>query len=285
MRQREWAANVSYLSGNEDGEEFYDIAIYDRKLYLCIKSHTSNNTPPPTSISQHEGLWVTAQDWTFVATKLLLAEKITADQIDVDSIFSGTIKANNATIQDFNATNVKITSGTIGGFEIADGRIGVEDITKGIGIIISTNAIGVHLDNRMTGKVIAGLGDFALSSDATRGEALIVKQTIPGGKSHGITRSTALIEVHGGDNPSYKGRRGAGGRQVGLRIITDNGDKDIALDIKGRVRVFDSRNPLADLFGTTTTVTYEGWDTNGKPALCHLNFIDGILTNVSFSPR
>lgn len=86
MRIRDWAVGLVFMQGKEE-EDFYDIVIYQSKLYLCIKSHTaSNGNNPVTSISGYLGYWESAQDWTFVATRLLLAEKIKASQIDVDSL-------------------------------------------------------------------------------------------------------------------------------------------------------------------------------------------------------
>lgn len=99
LRMRDWKTGVSYLCGNQ-GEDFYDVVFYNTKLYLCIKSHTSSSANnPQTSVSGNLGFWALATDWQFVATKLLLAEKITADQIDADGItakdvnITGTINA------------------------------------------------------------------------------------------------------------------------------------------------------------------------------------------------
>lgn len=86
LRMRTWTENVVYLQG-ADGEEFYDVVVYNNKLYLCTKTHTSGSgNNPSASISGYLGYWESAQDWTFVATRLLLAEKIKASQIDVDSL-------------------------------------------------------------------------------------------------------------------------------------------------------------------------------------------------------
>lgn len=86
MRIRDWAVGLVFMQGKEE-EDFYDIVIYQSKLYLCIKSHTaSNGNNPVTSISGYLGYWESAQDWTFVATRLLLAEKISAEQIDADGL-------------------------------------------------------------------------------------------------------------------------------------------------------------------------------------------------------
>lgn len=46
MRMRVWGASVSYLEGKQ-GQQFYDIVLYDNLLYLCIRSHTSVSTETP----------------------------------------------------------------------------------------------------------------------------------------------------------------------------------------------------------------------------------------------
>ena len=106
LRMRTWAEGVEYLQG-ADGEEFYDVVVYNNKLYLCTKTHTSDsNNNPSASISGYLGFWESAQEWTFIATKLLLAEKINAEQINADGI-----KAKNVDIEG----NINATSGTFKG--------------------------------------------------------------------------------------------------------------------------------------------------------------------------
>ncbi|WP_308773741.1 hypothetical protein [uncultured Bacteroides sp.] len=110
MRMRTWAADTEYLSG-ADGEDFYDVVIYLEKLYLCTKSHTSESgkNDPVTSINGYLGYWEIAQDWTFVATKLLLADKIKAEQIDATGL--------TATDVDISG-KITAKSGKIGGWNI-----------------------------------------------------------------------------------------------------------------------------------------------------------------------
>lgn len=106
LRMRTWAEGVEYLQG-ADGEEFYDVVVYNNKLYLCTKTHTSDsNNNPSSSISGYLGFWESAQEWTFIATKLLLAEKINAEQINADRI-----KAKNVDIEG----KINATSGTFKG--------------------------------------------------------------------------------------------------------------------------------------------------------------------------
>lgn len=86
MRMRTWSSDTEYLSG-ADGEEFYDVVVYNDKLYLCTKTHTSGpDNNPSASISGYLGYWESAQEWTFVATELLLTKTIKANQIDADGL-------------------------------------------------------------------------------------------------------------------------------------------------------------------------------------------------------
>ncbi len=134
LRMRTWTENVVYLQG-ADGEEFYDVVVYNDKLYLCTKTHTSgHDNNPSASISGYLGYWESAQEWTFIATKLLLAEKINANQIDVDSLyvkhldgadgtFSGELKAATGSFKG----SVNIANGKIAFNEDGSGSIAKQD--------------------------------------------------------------------------------------------------------------------------------------------------------------
>lgn len=99
MRILTWKNGTEYLQG-KDGEEFYDIVLYQEKLYLCTETHTAKQgvNDPTTSIEGYLGFWEAAQEWVFVATKLLLTEKIKAEQIDATNLVANGIKAENADI-------------------------------------------------------------------------------------------------------------------------------------------------------------------------------------------
>lgn len=135
LRMRDWDVNVKYLSGEKD-ELFYDVVLYKSKLYLCLVSHTSISgvNDPITSVSQQKGFWEIAQEWVFIATKLLLAEKINADQIDVESLyvkhldgadgtFSGELKAATGSFKG----SVNIAKGKIVFNENGSGSIAKQD--------------------------------------------------------------------------------------------------------------------------------------------------------------
>ncbi|WP_300791970.1 hypothetical protein [uncultured Bacteroides sp.] len=106
MRMRTWASGTYYMRG-VGTEEWYDVVEYEGRLYLCRVSHTSSSSNSPATDT---GYWETAQNWTFIATKLLLAEKIKADMIDADGI----------TAKNVNLTGkITATSGKIGGWTIS----------------------------------------------------------------------------------------------------------------------------------------------------------------------
>ena len=85
MRMRVWEASVSYLEGKQ-GQQFYDIVLYDNLLYLCIRSHTSvsTETPKQNVASGKIKYWEVAQ-----------SGKITADsgRIGPSSIDSGMLSS------------------------------------------------------------------------------------------------------------------------------------------------------------------------------------------------
>lgn len=114
MRMRTWESGVRYLQGAE-GEEFYDIVVYETKLYLCTKTHTSSSSNNPIeSIGSYLGYWESAQQWTFIATQLLLAGKIVSDKITADLIDADGITAKDVDI----SGKITATSGDIGGFAV-----------------------------------------------------------------------------------------------------------------------------------------------------------------------
>lgn len=128
LRMRTWTENVVYLQG-ADGEEFYDVVVYNDKLYLCTKTHTSgHDNNPSASISGYLGYWESAQEWTFIATKLLLAEKINANQIDVDSLYVKHLDGADGTFSgELNAA----TGSFKGSVNIANGKIAFNEDGSG----------------------------------------------------------------------------------------------------------------------------------------------------------
>ena len=96
LRQTDWAEGKQYLSG-ADGELWYDVVLYKDMLYLCLKSHTSSSANnPQTSVANQLGYWEKAIDWVFIATKLLLSEKIKSEYIDVDDLVVKNVQVEDA---------------------------------------------------------------------------------------------------------------------------------------------------------------------------------------------
>lgn len=153
MRMRVWEASVSYLEGKQ-GQLFYDIVLYDNLLYLCICSHTSvsTETPKQNVASGKIKYWEVAQSWTFIATKLLLTEKIKASMIDADGIravnvdISGKITADSGRIGPFSIDSGMLSSKTLYegtdsyvGFKLSAGQIEFYNERTGANIKIGGN--------------------------------------------------------------------------------------------------------------------------------------------------
>ncbi len=290
-RTRVWSPDASYMQG-QGTEEWYDISLYREdnskpyERYLCLISHGPRNITPKEDVAQKLGYWALATDFEFIATRLVLAEKITVDQIDVDSIFAGTIQANDATINNFNATNVRIQSGEIGGFEIANGRIGQVDANRGYGPSITNTHIGIGVQRYGNAEEIirAGFGSYQSALTEHQGEALSVYQKMSSRANHGTLNGAVVIETHGGSEPSYNGRPAAGNRQTALRIITDESKKDVALALVGKIQVHDKNNPFREVYGQTVTIGFRDvWDpSSNKFRFADIEFINGLLTNISY---
>lgn len=120
------------------GEDFLDVVIYGGKYYQCIVSHkkTASNYP-----GSNYNYWRVSSNLSFVATDLLKAAYAVIENLGVRFVElseGGYIRMTDGSdnvlfeVKDGNVTcntgtfkNVDVQSGTIGGFGIADGRIGV----------------------------------------------------------------------------------------------------------------------------------------------------------------
>lgn len=163
MRIRDWATGQQYMQG-KDGEDFYDIGVYESKLYLCTKTHTSSSANNPiTSVSSYLGYWEIAQDWVFVATRLLLAEKIKADQIDADGITAKDVDITGkitATSGSFTGT-VYAQQGQIGGLKISGNSLTNEGFDNDARIVMRNDkkdvftGIGVNVWPASAPKITA----------------------------------------------------------------------------------------------------------------------------------
>lgn len=257
LRMRTWLSGTEYLSG-ADGEEFYDVVVYNDKLYLCTKTHTSESgtNDPVTSINGYLGFWESAQEWTFVATELLLTKKIKANQIDADGI-----KAKNADIEG----NITATSGILGGFTVTQSAIGSADV--GDSLLLMKN--GILFNNN---KKTAGIGDtLPGSTGAVSQVAGIFTTTLNKYDLHSEGIGTLIVQSKGGVS------------HTALSIVTEGRDNDTAIDFRGKINTHGSElgGSFGD-YGLTTGVGFQHvWDPSaGRFRLGDLHFVNGILTGV-----
>ncbi len=257
MRMRTWSSNTEYLSG-ADGEEFYDVVIYLEKLYLCTKTHTSKSgtNDPVTSINGYLGFWESAQEWTFIATKLLLAEKINAEQINADGI-----KAKNVDIEG----KITATSGILGGFTVTQSAIGSTDV--GDSLLLMRN--GISFNNN---KKTAGIGDTLPGSTGIVSKvAGIFTTTLDKYDLHSEGIGTLIVQSKGGVS------------HTALSIVTEGRDYDTAIDFRGKINTHGSElgGSFGD-YGLTTAVGFQHvWDPSvSRFRLGDLFFVNGILTGV-----
>lgn len=257
MRMRTWSSNTEYLSG-ADGEEFYDVVIYLEKLYLCTKTHTSKSgtNDPVTSINGYLGFWESAQEWTFIATKLLLAEKINAEQINADGI-----KAKNVDIEG----KITATSGILGGFTVTQSAIGSTDF--GDSLLLMRN--GISFNNN---KKTAGIGDTLPGSTGIVSKvAGIFTTTLDKYDLHSEGIGTLIVQSKGGVS------------HTALSIVTEGRDYDTAIDFRGKINTHGSElgGSFGD-YGLTTAVGFQHvWDPSvSRFRLGDLFFVNGILTGV-----
>lgn len=257
MRMRTWLSDTEYLSG-ADGEEFYDVVVYNDKLYLCTKTHTSESgtNDPVTSINGYLGFWESAQEWTFVATKLLLAEKIKASLIDADGI-----KAKNVDIEG----KITATSGIIGGFTVTQSAIG--STNDGDSLLLMRN--GISFNNN---KKTAGIGDTLPGSTGIVSKvAGIFTTTLDQYDLHSDGIGTLIVQSKGGIS------------HTALSIVTEERDSDTAIEFRGKINTHGSEIDEAyGDYGLTTGVGFQHvWDPSaGRFRLGDLLFVNGILTGV-----
>lgn len=114
MRMRNWdyytapdsEGEIGWQCGDNDSDDFYDIAIWPAvadgitvdeaysnvdRLWRCKKNLNYANVPSGSDPSTLPEYFVKAVGWDFIATKLLLADKINANQIDVNGLSAKTI--------------------------------------------------------------------------------------------------------------------------------------------------------------------------------------------------
>ena len=119
-----WESGGTYYQGGE-GEEFYDIKLYNGKYYLCKASHSGRTTTP----DQDTGYWVEAtNEWKFIATDLIKADKGVVENLNANYITmtdendniifqakDGEVTCNKGNFQSINVENATLTDVNVTG--------------------------------------------------------------------------------------------------------------------------------------------------------------------------
>lgn len=241
MRMRVWGASVSYLEGKQ-GQQFYDIVLYDNLLYLCIRSHTSASTETPKQnvASGKIKYWEAAQSWTFIATKLLLTEKIKASMIDADGIRAVDVDISGKITAD---------SGRIGPFSIASGVLSsktlYEDTTDTyVGFKLSAGQIEFYNDRTFASVKLGGNTQF-VTIEGIKYDAGIDIQSPNAMLGMHIKTPSIPLFVEGGNiflhpnNDSYVSLRGIVGnwRNISVSTSLNNNDDNVMFINTGNIEV------------------------------------------------
>ena len=240
MRMRVWGASVSYLEGKQ-GQQFYDIVLYDNLLYLCIRSHTSvsTETPKQNVASGKIKYWEVAQSWTFIATKLLLTEKIKASMIDADGI-----RAVNVDI----SGKITADSGRIGPFSIDSGMLSSKTLYEGtdshVGFNLSAGQIEFYNERTFARVKIGGNTKFVTIEGISYDAGIDIQSPNAMIGMHIKTLSIPLF-VEGGNiflhpnNDSYVSLHGIVGnwRNISVSTSLNNNDDNVMFINTGNIEV------------------------------------------------
>lgn len=182
LRMRDWKEGEEFLVGAE-GEAYYDVVNYLGKLYLAIVSHTAKSgvNDPITSVSQQKGFWELAQDWTFIATKLLLAEKISAEEIDADGLV---------------AKNVNIT-GKIYAEEGELGKMTIKADTADDGLYLKDNTYGSEMSLKSRMFMSIPYNVFAVNPGSDQSNVLLYVKKRRGNSFDRALYVDGVAEVYG----------------------------------------------------------------------------------------
>ena len=179
LRVRLFKEGEQYLSGAK-GEYWYDVVYMLDNLkqrYLCVKTPGApakmGVNDPVTSIKNHLGYWVAAQEWAFVASDLALVRKIRADEIDADGITAKNVDVTGkitATSGSFTG-EIYAEKGRIGGFTLADGKLDWKQYgylgkdARSLKLGISTNYDEGIVDVQFNGATYGRFGIRAIGSN------------------------------------------------------------------------------------------------------------------------
>lgn len=167
----EWKSGGTYYQGG-DGEEFYDIKLYNGKYYLCKLTHSGRTVTP----DQDTGYWIEATDeWKFIATDLILSDNgvirnFNADYITMknpagETVFEakdGEVTCRTGTFENVTVSGkVTASEGKIAGFSISGESLTNEGFNNEAAVIFrntETNAVAM-----IGGNVLPSPNDKAVA--------------------------------------------------------------------------------------------------------------------------
>lgn len=223
QRVRVWDRGHSYLQG-KDKEDWYDIALYRDdatrayEKYLCLVSHGPRNITPKEDVAQRLGYWALASEFEFIATRLLLAERITADQIDATGLC-----ATNADI----SGKITATKGEIGAFNIESG--GLSNVSD------NPNA-SIRIEKNGGRRFVVNSGDSSPMCAIRGDEGTALSVSAYGTNSTGIEliaqagRNTTALRSYGNVNLIARDSEAINIHGLCLNCRTVNGSASIGTD-------------------------------------------------------
>lgn len=149
-----WESGGTYYQGGE-GEEFYDIKLYNGKYYLCKGSHTGHTTTP----DQDTGYWIEAtNEWKFIATDLIKADKGVVENLNANYITmtdesgqiifcakDGEVTCNKGTFKNVDVTGtITANRGTIAGFNVSGNTLTNEGLNNDASILFRNTNVNTY---------------------------------------------------------------------------------------------------------------------------------------------
>ena len=208
-----------------------------------------------------------------LGTTIIEGGHIVTSLIDVDSLFA----------KEVTTGNIVVTNGAkIGDFTINSGGLYYNSNKKNIRLSLDGY---FYSQAYSTGYVQAGIGEgnatilenmqndynYNYKTNKLMTVGVGIRTILDSGRSHGVGMNSSakdagalVITTGGGYNSTY-------GRQIGISVITENGDKDYALSLWGRIKVSGRK-------AFTGTVTFR----DGNDNWMSLEFVDGILVKQSY---
>lgn len=272
-RPEEWSAGLTFHNG--------EYLMVGNIVYMWRNPVPGNSElPPQQDIEQNpqKTSWVAYQSWPLLATQIFLAQWAKLGSFifngDIQMSQQGTVSGQessdyknpnfqpnykvNAKTGKVEGRDMDITGGKVGGFVVTETKIGRADEGYN-GPAMLSNGFMYYSPNK-----VVRIGDAFTA--LIQNTVLSIVQTLGEYDNHGYTEASLAIDVQGGG-----ANIGNSSRQCALRIKTDNGENDYALDITGRVKAGGQKG-FSGGFGVQHV-----WDPNqGRFRLGDLIFQDGI---------